>query len=122
MKPELKPATKGDFETLMGISPPYRIRAYSGYLGDELIGIGGFAFMPDGTVAAFAKLTDTARQYPMFLHKAGIFVMGKASEFGIRRASTVAQAEIKPARKWLSLLGFQPEIIEDMEIWIWQTQ
>jgi RimJ/RimL family protein N-acetyltransferase len=121
-KVEIRYAVKSDFETLMEDPLPWRVRAFAAVLDDELLGVGGLAFMPDGTVAAFVRMDEKARRYKVAIHKAGLRTMQEAKRLGIRRVVALAEDGIEPARRWLQRLGFNKMIVDDQEVWVWQTR
>jgi|SRR5215510_831103 len=83
-----------------------RIRAVTARVGDEIVGIGGFSFLDDGTVLAFCHLTDAARRRKVALHKAAIAALARAKASGFRRIVATADPEQPAAERWLERLGF----------------
>lgn len=111
---DFAPATKADFEAFtaanLGVPmvPPVRCRAYAARVDGRLIGVGGIAFMPDGTRVAFTELTDEARRYPVALHKAALRTLALARELGIKRLVATTFSGHPAAERWLVRLGFAP--------------
>ncbi len=118
-KVEVTPSRVSDFISLVGELPPVRAHAFTGKIGDEILGIGGIANLPDGTKLAFAHLNDEARKYPISLHRAGIMVLKQARESGIRRIVAIADKSQPAAGRWLERLGFRPEIKDGIEVYIY---
>ncbi len=119
MKPEVRPAIASDFDQFMDKPLPYRVRAWAGVLGDEVIAVGGIGYMPDGTHSGFMMATDRAREFPLALHKAGLMVLREAKKLGIRKLVTVADSEVDAAERWLIRLGFESIMIEQKKVWAW---
>jgi hypothetical protein len=115
----LRPATRSDFDTLSAEPLPYRIRAFAGEAGGDLLGIGGLAFPPDGTVIAFLQAGAKARNYPVSLHRAALRVLGEARRLRIPRVVAVAENGVEAAARWLVRLGFERSHIDGHEVWTW---
>lgn len=121
MRPVVRPAVASDFIELTGKLFPYRSRAWSGVLGEEILGIGGIAYMPDNVHGVFFLGGDKARQYPVTLHKAGLMVLKTARQLGIRKLVTYAEPDVNAAERWLERLGFKPTMIDqEQEVWVWE--
>lgn len=114
-------ATQADFAALLDEPLPWRVRALTVEHDGRPVGIGGLAFMPDGTVAAFLHAATDARKFRMTVHKAGLRVMREARRLGVRRIVALADPEIAAAAPWLKRLGFQETIIDGERIYEWRT-
>ena len=120
---ELRDATAADFAQLVETPLPYRVRAFAGVQGDTLLGIGGLAFQPGETVAAFLILAcDEARKHKVALHKAGLRTMAEAKRLGIKRVVAVAQQGNPFAEPWLKRLGFEQIMVDGETAWVWQDK
>ena len=108
MKPVVRPAIASDFEKFLDIPLPYRVRAWTGLIGDEVVACGGIAYFPDDTHGGFFLCDEKAREYPVALHKAAVAVLKEAKRAGIKRLVTVADPEVPAAERWLIRLGFKP--------------
>lgn len=122
MSIDLRPATKADFDAIMDEPLPYRVRAFAAWRDTDLLGIGGLAFLPDGTVAAFMQTVQGARRYKVAMHKAALATLAEAKRLGIRSVVALADPQIEPAKPWLARLGFRPLDIDGNEVWTWQTR
>lgn len=117
MRPEVRPSVASDFDAF-DVKLPYRVRAWTGVLGDEVIGIGGIAFLLDGTTGAFLLAKDKAREYPVTLHKTGLLVVREAKKLGITRLVALADPGVGAAERWLQRLGFEPIMVEQEKVWV----
>lgn len=117
----LRPSTAQDVALFFETPLPWRIKGWTGERDGEVLGVGGLAFLPDGTVAAFLRCTDEGRKYAVSLHKAALRVLQDARELGISRLVALAEQDIAPARRWLLRLGFEPMTIDGTEVFLWQN-
>lgn len=121
MKAEIRYATRADFDELFEVPLPHRVRALAVQAGDELLGVGGLVFQPDGTTAAFVVMKpDAAKRYPVALHRAGIRMMGEARRLGIKRVVALAEEFNPAAEPWLERLGFKPVQVDGETAWVWE--
>jgi hypothetical protein len=124
----IRAACAADFTQLLAEPLPYRVRAFAGERGGELLGVGGLAFQPDGAVAAFLILTKDesghapARRYKVALHKAGLRVLAEARRLRIRRVVALAEQHNEAAEPWLTRLGFQPLVRGGETAWVWTNE
>ncbi len=118
----IRPANKADCEAMFDEPLPYRVRAFVGELDGERIGLGGLAFMPDGTVAAFLHVKEGARRHKVTMHKAGLMIMAEAKRLGLRRVVAMAEPGLEPATRWLERLGFEAVMVDGEKVYVWQTQ
>jgi hypothetical protein len=116
----LRPATRADFDAMLAEPLPWRVRATAAEVDGKLIGVGGLAFLPDGTIGAFVHAFDEARKYPVSMHRAGLKTMADARALGIRRVVALADKNIDRATPWLERLGFRKMIQEGEGVWVWQ--
>jgi topoisomerase IA-like protein len=107
----ISPTTPADVEEFKHATPPYRIRAVTGRVDGRIVGIGGIAYLPDGTVAAFLEATDEARKYAVTLHKTAL-----RSLKGYRKLVALCDPEIEAAPRWLKRLGFEP--VDGLEVYV----
>jgi len=107
----LRPTLPDDLPHVIGEPLPCRIKAVTGEIDGRVIGVGGLAFLPGGTVVAWAALTDEARKAKVSLHKAGLRMMRDARAAGFKRVVASADAQSPTAVRWLKRLGF--ELIDD---------
>lgn len=115
----LRLATADDFRAMLDEPLPYRCRAFAVEDDGKLLGIGGLAFLPDGTVGAFVHMVEGARRYRIALHKAGLACMAEAKRLGIRRVVALADPSVEPACRWLERLGFGPMVIDGQKVYAW---
>ena len=117
----LRYATAKDFEQFVETPLTCRVRAFAAVTEDDsVIGVGGLAFLPDGTTTAFVHATDEARKHPISAHRAGLRAMAEAKRLGIKRIVATAAPEIKSAERWLLRLGFCETEVAGSKVFIWQ--
>ena len=106
----IRPTTRADCEAFYGKALPYRIKAYTGLIDDEVVAIGGLGFPPEGPAIGFADLKDIARQWPyaVELHRFARKVIAEAKAAGVPRIVAKADTSIEAAARWLRRLGFEP--------------
>jgi len=115
----LRSATRADVD-LMIADLPFRIRGYAAELDGKLLGLGGLAFFPNGSVGAFLMMNEGAQRYKMSLHKAGLKVIEDARRLGIKRVVAMAQPGVEPAVRWLKRLGFEEMTVDGETVFAWQ--
>lgn len=116
----LRPTIPADIAQVTDDALPWRIRALTGEVDGRVIGVGGLAYLPGGTVAAWAALTDEARACKVSLHRAGLRFMADIKAAGIRRVVASADIHSPAALRWLLRLGFRP-VDDDPEraVFVW---
>lgn len=119
MAPVIRPATRADIDTLIDEPLPYRVRAWAVEDGGVLLGVGGFAYQPEETIAAFVLKAPEAGKYPVALHRAGLMAMKEARRLGYRRVVALAEKTNPAAKRWLARLGFSPMLIDGKQAWVW---
>jgi hypothetical protein len=107
MRVTLAPATASDFEQLVGGRPCTRARLLAAKLGDGVIGLGGFLYMPDGTVWATMLVTPAGRKFPAAVYRAGILAMRMARRIGLRQVFASADRTEPAAERFLERVGFE---------------
>jgi RimJ/RimL family protein N-acetyltransferase len=120
----VRPATRADFDILIDEPLPYRVRATAAERGGKLVAVGGLAFQPDDTVAAFLILAPGergAKGFKLALHKAGLRMMADARRLGIRRVVATAEHNNPQAEPWLARLGFERAAEGANAAWIWRS-
>ncbi len=120
MKSEIRETKPEDVISLLHKPFPYRVRALTGLVDGEIKGIGGVAYMPDGTAVAFLHLAEGASRYAVTLHKAARRVLEEARNRGIRRIVARADIAIPAAERWLKRLGFEQVEIDGEKVFLWQ--
>jgi RimJ/RimL family protein N-acetyltransferase len=117
----IAPTTKADCEAFYGQELPSRIKAYTGFIDDEVVAIGGLRFPPDGPPIAFADMKEEARQWPYVveLHRFALRVFKEAKASGVPRIIAKADASVEAAERWLKRLGFEP-LTDDRTYWEWR--
>lgn len=119
--PTIRPATRADIDQLINEPLPYRIRAYAVEDNGKLLGVGGFAYQPNDTIAAFVLKAPGAERYKIALHRAGLMVMQDAKRLGYRRIVALADKTNPAAERWLSRLGFKQVMVESEKAWVWEA-
>lgn len=118
---EISPAEPSDFNDLDG-PPQLRVRAVTGRVGDEIIGIGGLVYLPDGLMGAFARLTPEARRRKVQLHKTALAMLESARARGIRQIVATADPTEPAAERWLERLGFRyVTTAADRKTYLWSA-
>jgi hypothetical protein len=115
------PLTAADIGEITREPFPYRVSGFTARLDGAVIAIGGATHLPDGTLLAFAHLTDEARRRKVWLHKQAKSVLARLAARR-RRIVATASPEIPAAQRWLERLGFVPldAFAENGRlIWIW---
>ena len=115
-KAVLTPTTPEDFFEFKQAIPPYRIRAITGRVDGRIVGIGGIAYLPDGSILAFLESTDEARKHAVTLYKAARQILKDAALAGHRRIIAVGDPEVQAVPRWLKRLGFEP--VEGLEVYV----
>jgi len=100
---------------------PWRVRAWAVEKGDELLGIGGFAYQPNDTIAAFVLKKPGAEKYAVSLHRAGLMAMREARRLGYRRIVAMAEQTNEAAERWLIRLGFKLVMVDREKAWVWEA-
>ncbi|HXI76103.1 MAG TPA: hypothetical protein VNH21_03150 [Steroidobacteraceae bacterium] len=120
MRVTFRPTIPADIPFLTNRPLPSRIQAITAEIEGRIIGLGGFAFQPDGTVIAFAEISDEARKYPVAIHRAGLMAMDLIARS--RRQFVVAEAQPgnPAAERWLLRLGFTPTEIMGRKAYVWE--
>jgi N-acetylglutamate synthase-like GNAT family acetyltransferase len=119
----IRPSTPEDIRHVIGEPLPWRVRALTGEIAGRVIAVGGLTWLPGGTIAAFAALTDEARKYKVSLHRAGLRLMREAKESGIKSVVASADSGSDPALRWLLRLGFKPvESDNERTTFVWRSE
>lgn len=118
----IRPTIADDLPALTPEPLPFRIKAITGLIDDQIVGVGGIAYLPSGTVVAMAELTDTARKHKFTLHRAAVKFLAEVRASGIREIVATADPCFPAAERWLRRLGFQQvnRPNADRQIWVWQ--
>ncbi len=143
----LRPTLAADLPYVIGEPLPYRIRAITAVLlaepaecgtasashsresaseaagaSGKVIGIGGIAFPPDGTVWAFVEQSAEAKRYPVAFHRAGLAAMKMIRAAGLGEVRATADRDNEAALRWLQRLGFVEVglISEDKVAFVWR--
>ena len=123
----LTPTTPEDVKRFLPNGLPWRIRALTAKRGDEILGIGGIAMLPDGTVAAFLEASEVnAKKYRLTLHKAALRIMKQVKDIGFGSIVTECDTKRDAAARYLERLGFSPlgtieREAQEIEVWKWQA-
>lgn len=117
----IRPATRADIDAMIDEKLPWRVRAWAVEKGDELLGIGGFAYQPNDTIAAFVLKKPGAEKYAVSLHRAGLMAMREARRLGYRRIVALAEQTNEAAERWLIRLGFKLVMVDREKAWVWEA-
>lgn len=123
----IRSAVPGDFSALGLPSPPWRVKAITVVLGDEVLGIGGVCFPKSGLPLAFVEQSKDAKRYPVVFHKAGLAAMAMIRELGLPRVAAMTDADNETAVRWLRRLGFvaaeaKHQTIPGKVIYLWERK
>jgi len=118
----IRPARKQDFAALIDEPLPYRVKAFAVEDDGKLLGVGGFAYQPGGTIAAFVLKGEGAERYPLALHRAGRYAMSEAQREGFRRVVALAETNNPAAERWLQRLGFELVMTNGERAWVWERK
>lgn len=86
-----------------------------------MLGIGGFAYQPNDTIAAFVLKKPGAEKYAVSLHRAGLMAMREAKRLGYRRIVALAEQTNEAAERWLERLGFKQVMVGTEKAWVWEA-
>lgn len=118
---EFRPTVAADLPALTSEPLPFRIRAQTAVIDGHVEGVAGIGYMPDGTVCAFAQMTDELRRHPFALHRAALRFLDGVKKAGIRELIAVADPDIKRAEPWMQRLGFDLIERNGARIYRWPT-
>jgi RimJ/RimL family protein N-acetyltransferase len=118
---EIRSATRDDIDQMISQSLPWRVRAWAVERSGELLGVGGFAYQPNGVIAAFVLKKPGAEKYRVALHRAGLVAMQEARKLGYRRIVALAEETNEAAERWLARLGFKPVMVDGAQAWVWEA-
>jgi hypothetical protein len=116
----LRPTVAADLPHLIGVALPHRIKAISAEVEGRIVGIGGIAYRPDGTVIAFVQMSDEARKYPVAIHRAGLMAMKMIRDSRVPMVLAESQDGVAAAEPWLKRLGFRPVDIDGVRAFVWK--
>lgn len=120
MSVKIRPTIPEDIPHCIAEKLPYRIKCVTLVVDDKVVGLGGCAFLPDGTVAAFAQILPAARKYPIAVHRAGLRAIAEARRYGVKRMVATPEPGREPAERWLERLGFKPEMVAGNKVFVWE--
>lgn len=120
MRVRLRPTVADDIPSLTSDPLPARIQGITAEVDGQVIGLGGLSYRPNGTVIAFAWISETARKYPLAIHRAGRMAMDLIR--GSRLPMVVAEAEPgnPAAERWLERLGFVARDVSGQCVYVWE--
>lgn len=117
----IRPATRADIDAMINEPLPWRVRAWAVEDDGKLLGIGGFAYQPNDTIAAFVLKKPGAEKYAVSLHRAGLMAMREAKRLGYRRIVALAEQTNEAAERWLERLGFKQVMVDKETAWVWEA-
>ena len=121
MRVEIRPTVASDLAKVTSESLPIRIRAITAAIGEEVLGIGGIGYRPDGVVIGFAAMNDEFRRYPPAIHRAGLAMMKIIRDAGVPQVVAIADGRVPSAERWLERLGFEPFFEGDIKLYVWRA-
>jgi hypothetical protein len=118
------PTIAADFDAIGAPRLDYRIRGVTAHVNGRIVGIGGLGFLPDGSVMAFAHLTDEARAARFALHRKVCRELAAARK-RYPLIIALADPDQPAAERWLTRLGFKPAdppaAINGHKVFAWQA-
>lgn len=102
----IAPLNATDIAEITNEPHPYRITGLTARLDGKVIAIGGHSHLPDGSLLAFAWLTDEARKRKVWLHRQALRMLKDMARTG-RRVVATASPDVGAAERWLGRLGFR---------------
>lgn len=117
----LRPTVAADLPHVITEPLPFRIKAITAHLGDQVLGVGGLGYMPNGVVGAFVAMNDEGRKYPAAIHRAGLAAMRMIRDSGEPRVVAIADEFVPGARRWLERLGFRPVMVGNATAYVWES-
>lgn len=118
----LRPTVASDLPHVIGQPLPFRIKAITAHIGDQVLGVGGLGYLPNGVVGAFVAMNEEGRKYPVAIHRAGLAAMAMIRASGERRVVAIADLLIPSAERWLERLGFEAVTVDGITAYIWQAE
>ncbi len=121
MRASIRPTLASDLLQLVSEPLPFRIRALTAHVGDQVLGLGGLGYLPSGVVVAFVVISEQARKYPTVIHRTGLAAMQMIRASGERRVVALADLNIPSAGRWLERLGFEAVTVDGVTAYVWQA-
>ncbi len=118
----LRPTVAEDLPFVIGKPLPHRIRCITAELDGRVLGVGGLGYRPDGTVIAFAHLSDELRQHPVAVHRAGRLGMALIESSGVPLVIAEAQPGNPAAERWLKHFGFERMEHDGHRAFVWRRE
>lgn len=103
----LSPLAAADLTVISDQPPAYRLSGLTARCDGAIIALGGYSHLPDGSLLAFAWLSETARGLKFWLHREAIKMVADMRETG-RPVIATASPDVPAAERWLDRLGFIP--------------
>lgn len=101
-------ATPDDLQEYAGNMPPCQLRAMVGEIDGKIVGIGGLAFLKNGSVLIFLNADDIVREKGRWsLYRSTKKLIEAAVARGLRRINAIKSNEIEAAERFLMRLGFR---------------
>lgn len=117
----LRPTIASDLPHVIGEPLPFRIRAITAHIGDQVLGVGGLGYLPNGIVGAFVAMNAEGRKYPTAIHRAGLAAMRMIRASGEQRVVAIADEFVPGASRWLERLGFRPVAVDGLTAYVWEA-
>jgi hypothetical protein len=118
----LRSTVPADLPHVMNQPLPFRIKAITAHIGDQVLGVGGLGYLPNGIVGAFVVMNAEGRKYPVAIHRAGLAAMRMIRESGEPRVVAIADHLVPSAERWLARLGFEAVTVDGVTAYIWQAK
>ncbi len=112
---QIRPTVPSDLAFAVGEALPFRIKAMTLEIDGHIVGLGGLAFPPGGGPPwAFVQQRPEAKRYPVAFHRAGLAAMKMIGDLRLSEIVATADAESRPAVRWLHRLGFVPADVQNV--------
>lgn len=118
---EIRPTVAADLPHLTAAPLPWRIKAMTGLVDGEIVGVAGIGFPLNGAIVAFAQLTPAARAHKFALHRAALRFLDECAREGIAEIVALPDVAVPGAESWLRHLGFTPLARNGQQVWVWHN-
>lgn len=120
MRVTLRPTISADVPHLTSDPLPARIHGITAEVDGQVIGLGGLSYRPNGTVIAFAWISEEARKYPLAIHRAGRMAMDLIRKSRLPMVVAEAEPGNEAAERWLERLGFVARDVSGQRVYVWE--
>jgi RimJ/RimL family protein N-acetyltransferase len=102
------PTTADDIAAFFPRAAPWRVRALTAKVDGKIVGIGGYAILPNGERIGFMEVPEeNCKAYPVVLYRATRKFFGELREAGVSKVTVYPDKTREAAVRWLEYLGFR---------------